>query len=356
MLTPAQAKAGDIGVYVDAIGTVTPVYTANIIPQVSGPVVAVHYAEGQMVSKGTPLVDIDPRPYQATLMQAEGTLERDQSLLAQAQMDVERYQAAWAKNAIPRQTLEDQEKVVLQDKGTVKIDEGTVQFDKIQVGYCHIVSPIAGKVGLRLVDPGNVVTANNTATPLAVVTQMQPITVIFSIPEDSLAKVQPRLRDHAKLTVDALDRSDSKKIATGSLITLDNQIDTTTGTVKARALFANKDSVLYPNGFVNARLLVNTLENATLVPSSVIQHNGTTAFVYVLQDNVAHVRTIQEGVTDGGMTAVTGVNPGDMLANSGFEKLQDGSKVQVAGAGKGGKGGGKPATAANTTASGSTAP
>jgi multidrug efflux system membrane fusion protein len=354
VLTPATAKSGDIGVYVDAIGTVTPVYTATIMPQVSGPIVAVHYAEGQMVGKGTPLVDIDPRPYQATLMEAEGTLERDQNLLAQAEMDAERYRQAWAKNAIPKQTLDDQEKLVLQDKGTVKIDEGTVAYDKVQLGYCHIVSPISGKVGLRLVDPGNVVTANTTT--LAVVTQMQPITVIFSIPEDSLSQVQPRLRDHAKLTVDALDRSDSKKIATGSLITLDNQIDTTTGTVKARALYTNSDSALYPNGFVNARLLVNTLHNATLVPSSVIQHNGSTAFVYVIQDNVAHVRNITEGVNDGGLTAVTGINPGDTLANSGFEKLQEGSKVQAAGTGKGGKNGGMPATSANTTASGSTAP
>jgi membrane fusion protein, multidrug efflux system len=357
VMTPAKATSGDIGVYVDAIGTVTPVYTANITPQVNGPVIAVHYTEGQMVAKGTSLVDIDPRPYQATLMQAQGTLERDQGLLAQAQMDAERYQKAWDKNAIPKQTLDDQLKLVDQDKGTVKIDEGTVQYDKIQVGYCHIVSPISGKVGLRLIDPGNVVTANST-TPLAVVTQMQPITVIFSIPEDSLAKVQPRLREHAKLTVDALDRSDSKKIATGTLLTLDNQIDTTTGTVKARALFPNTDSALYPNGFVNARLLVNTLNNVTLVPSSVIQHNGTTAFVYVIQDSVAHVRTIQEGVTEAGMTAVTGINPGDTVANSGFEKLQEGSKTQVAGApgGKGGKNGGKPASSANKTANGSTAP
>ena len=350
VLTPATARSGDIGVYVDAIGTVTPVYTATITPQVSGPIIAVHYAEGQMVSKGTPLVDIDPRPYQATLTQAEGTLERDQNLLAQAEMDAERYRVAWAKNAIPKQTLDDQEKLVLQDKGTVKIDEGTVAYDKVQLGYCHIVSPISGKVGLRLVDPGNVVTANTTT--LAVVTQMQPITVIFSIPEDSLAKVQPRLKEHAKLTVDALDRSDAKKIGTGTLITLDNQIDTTTGTVKARALFANSDSVLYPNGFVNARLLVNTEKNVTLVPSSVIQHNGSTAFVYWIQDNVAHVRNIVEGVNDGGLTAVTGIQAGYVLANSGFEKLQEGSKVQVAGSGKGGK----SATSANPTANGSTAP
>jgi multidrug efflux system membrane fusion protein len=354
VLTPATATAGNIGVYVNAIGTVTPVYTATIMPQVSGPIIAVHYAEGQMVGKGTPLVDIDPRPYQAQVMQAEGTLERDQNLLAQAQMDADRYQKAWEKNAIPKQTLDDQQKVVLQDQGTVKLDEGVLQYDKVQLSYCHIVSPISGKVGLRLVDPGNVVTANTTA--IAVVTQMQPITVIFSIPEDSLAQVSPRLRQHAKLPVDALDRTDANKVGSGTLITLDNQIDTTTGTVKARALFANSDNALYPNAFVNARLLVNTEQNVTLVPSSVIQHNGTTAYVYLIQDNVAHMRTVKEGVTDAGNTAVTGIDPGDVIANSGFEKLQDGSKIQIAGKGKGGKSGSKPATSDNTTSSGSTAP
>jgi membrane fusion protein, multidrug efflux system len=334
---------------------VTPVYTANIINQVAGQVTAVHYAEGQMVGKGTPLVEIDPRPFQATLMEAQGTLERDQSLLAQAQMDLDRYKAAWAKNAIPKQTLDDQEKLVDQDKGTVKIDQGTVQFDEVQLAYCHIVSPISGKVGLRLVDPGNVLAANGTS-PLAVVAQIQPITVVFSIPEDSLSMVQPRLKQHAKLAVDALDRSNQNKVGSGTLLTLDNQIDTTTGTVKARASFANTDGSLYPNEFVNARLLVNTLHDATLVPSSTIQHNGNTAFVFVLDGNVAHLRNITEGVTDGGTTAVTGINPGDTVANSGFEKLQEGSKVQIS-TGNGGGGGksGKGAKAASTT-SGSSAP
>lgn len=357
VLTAAKASQGDIGVYVDAIGTVTPVYTANIINQVAGQVTAVHYTEGQMVAKGTPLVEIDPRPFQATLMEAQGTLERDQSLLAQAQMDLERYRAAWAKNAIPKQTLDDQEKLVDQDKGTVKIDQGTVQFDEVQLAFCHIVSPISGKVGLRLVDPGNVLAANGTS-PLAVVTQIQPITVVFSVPEDSLSMIQPRLKQHAKLTVDALDRSDQNKVGSGTLLTLDNQIDTTTGTVKARASFANADGSLYPNEFVNARLLVNTLHNATLVPSSTIQHNGNTAFVFVLDGNVAHLRNITEGVTDGGVTAVTGINPGDTVANSGFEKLQEGSKVQIStgngGGGKSGKGG-KASQPASTT-SGSSAP
>ena len=325
-VTTATAQKGDIGVYLDAIGTVTPVYTASITSQVNGVVTAVHYTEGQLVHKGDPLIDVDARPYQATLMQAQGTLERDQNVLGQAQMDLLRYKDAWARNAIPKQTLDDQEKIVLQNQGTVRLDEGTVRFDQIQVDYCHITAPFTGKVGLRLVDPGNVVQSTG-GTTLAVIAQIQPITVIFTIPEDNLGQVTPRLRQNAKLTVDAYDRGGSKKIAEGTLLTLDNQIDTTTGTVKARALFDNKDFELYPNEFVNARLLVNTLHDATLIPTSAIQHNGQTAFVYVLQEGTAHQRTIQPGVTDGGTAQVTGINPGDVLANSSFDKLQDNSKV-----------------------------
>jgi multidrug efflux system membrane fusion protein len=328
-VTTATAQRGDIGVYIDAIGTVTPVYTSSITAQVSGVITAVHYKEGQIVRKGEPLIEIDSRIYRATLLQAQGILERDQNVLAQAQMDVERYRAAWARNAIPKQTLDDQEKIVLQDQGTVKNDEGTVQFDQIQVDYCHITAPFTGRVGLRLVDPGNVVAANGT-TVLAVITQVQPITVIFTIPEDNLGEVTPRLRQKTGLPVDAYDRAALKQIATGSLLTLDNQIDTTTGTVKARASFGNKDMNLYPNEFVNTRLLVRTISNTTLIPTSTIQHNGKAAFVYVIQNNTAHMKSVKPGVADGGNTQVDGVNPGDVLANSSFDKLQDGTKVNVA--------------------------
>jgi multidrug efflux system membrane fusion protein len=327
-LVTATAQKGDIGVYLDSIGTVTPVYTASITSQVNGIVIAVHYKEGQLVRKGDPLIDIDARPYQASLLQAQGTLERDTNLLAESKMDLERYRDAWARNAIPKQTLDDQEKLVLQQQGTIKFDQGVVQFDQIQVDYCHIVAPISGRVGLRLVDPGNVVQSSGTLT-LAVVTQIQPITVIFTVPEDNLGQVQQRLRKNAKLTVDAFDRSALKQIANGILLTLDNQIDTTTGTVKARASFDNKDAALFPNEFVNVRLLVDTHHGATLIPSSTIQHNGQTAFVYVLLDNVAHMRVIQPLVTDRGTTEVTGIAPGDVLANSSFDKLQDNAKVVV---------------------------
>jgi multidrug efflux system membrane fusion protein len=255
-------------------------------------------------------------------------LERDQNVLGQAQMDLERYRNAFAANAVAKQQLDDQEKLVLQDNGVVKNDEGMVQYDQVQVDFCHITAPIAGRVGLRLLDPGNVVQSAGTVT-LAVITQMEPITVIFTIPEDSLSQVQTRLRQKAKLPVDAFDRTDQKKIASGTLLTLDNQIDTTTGTVKGRSIFDNKNDVLFPNQFVNTRLLVNTLRGVTLVPASTIQQNGQASFVYLIQNNVAHIRSVKPGVTDNGVTQVQGINPGDVVANSSFDKLQDNSKVFV---------------------------
>jgi membrane fusion protein, multidrug efflux system len=327
-VTTATAQKGSIGIYLDSIGTVTPVYTDSITSQVNGQVTAVHFTEGQRVKKGDPLIDIDARPYQATLLQAQGALERDQNVLAQAQMDLTRYQAAWARNAIATQTLDDQEKTVLQDTGTVKNDQGTVQYDEVQVEFCHIVAPISGQVGLRLVDPGNVVQAGGTQV-LAVITQLEPITVIFTIPEDSLGSVQVRLHKGAKLAVDAYDRTAQTKIESGQLLTLDNQIDTTTGTVKGRALFGNKNDALFPNQFVNTRLLVNTLQGVTLIPASAIQQNGQASFVYVIQNDVAHMRSVKPGVTDNGTTQVDGINPGDVVANSSFDKLQDNAKVAI---------------------------
>lgn len=328
VVTTVTALKGNIGVYVDAIGTVTPVNTASISSQVSGIVTAVHYTEGQLVRKGDPLIEIDARPYAATLAQSQGILERDKGILAQAQMDLARYQAAWARNAIPKQTLDDQEKLVAQIQGTVHNDEGTVSYDQIQVEYCHIVSPITGRVGLRLVDQGNVVQAN-AGTVLAVVAQIQPITAVFSPAEDDLGKIEPQLRKRAKLEADAYDASGQKEIATGTLLTLDNQIDTTTGTVKARAQFANKDSSLFPNQFVNIRLLTNTLQNVTLIPNAAVQHNGQAAFVYVIADNKAHLTPITVGVTNAQTAQVTGINPGDVLATSSFDKLQDNTAISI---------------------------
>jgi multidrug efflux system membrane fusion protein len=327
-LTEAKATKGDIGVYLTAIGTVTPVYTASIVSQATGQVVAVNYREGQLVTKGSPLVEIDPRPYEATLKQAEGTLERDTHLLEQAQMDLTRYQAAWARNAIAKQVVDDQEKLVLQDQGTVKNDQGTVDYDRVQLGFCHIVSPITGRVGLRLIDPGNVVTSGG-GTTLAVITQLQPITVVFTISEDSLQQVLAQLHKKQSLEVQALDRGQSKMIAKGKLLTTDNLIDTSTGTVKMRALFDNKNNTLFPNQFVNTRLLVDTLRDVILVDSSAIQHNGTQAFVWVIQNNTAQIRNVTTGTTDNNQTQVTGLNEGEVVADSSFEKLQTGAKVNV---------------------------
>jgi membrane fusion protein, multidrug efflux system len=333
-ITTATATKGNIGDYLDAIGTVTPVYTASIFSQVTGVLTKVNYQEGQIVKQGDPLVDIDDRQYQAQLIQAQGALQRDQNVLAEAQMDLQRFRDAWARNGVAKQTLDDQEKLVLQEQGTVKNDEGAVQFNQLQVEYCHIKAPIAGRVGLRPIDPGNLVTggvtANSSATPLVVITQIQPITVVFTIAEDNLGAVMEQLRNGAKLTVDAFDRAAQKKLATGELIAVDNQIDTTTGTVKVRASFANDDFALFPNQFVNARLLVKTLQDVTLIPSSTIQQNGQTSFVYVIQDNVAHLKNIKPGVSDNGLTQVEGINPGDVLADSSFDKLQDNTKITVA--------------------------
>ena len=378
-VVPATAKTGSLGIYLTSIGTVTPVYMDSITAQVTGVITEVHYREGQTVHKGDPLIEIDSRPYAAQLAQAQGILQRDQNLLAESRMDLARYQNAWSKNAIPRQTLEDQEKLVLQDEGTVKNDEGTVQYDQVQLGYCHIVSPITGRVGLRLVDPGNLVTANSSTT-LVVVTQMQPITVIFTVPEDNLDQVLGPLRKGSRMPVQAWDHSNTAEIATGRLLTVDNQIDTSTGTVKLRAEFANSNGALFPNQFVNARLLVNTLQNQVLLPSSAIQHNGDTAFVYVIEKGLGtlggsaqgraggqaakgggtgagaarkgggapenpassgggtkggkeeyHVvmRTVKTGASDNTMTAVQGIKAGEMVADSSFQKLLDGSSVSI---------------------------
>lgn len=327
-VTTATAQKGSIGVYLGAIGTVTPVYTASITAQVTGVITAVHYREGQYVKKGDSLIDIDPRQYAAQVTQAQGLLERDKNLLAEAQMDLERYKQAWSKNAIPRQTLEDQEKVVFQDQGTVKNDEGTLEFDQVQLSYCHITSPINGRVGLRLVDPGNLVTANSTTT-LVVVTEVQPITVIFTVGEDDLPQVLKNARGGKPLKVEAYDRTQQRLLSAGKLTTVDNQIDTTSGTVKLRAQFDNKDGILFPNQFVNTRLLVNTLNDQTLIPSSAIQHNGSTDFVYLIKGGKASMQTVKVGDADQGNTAVEGINPGDVVANSSFQKLQNGSDVTI---------------------------
>jgi membrane fusion protein, multidrug efflux system len=328
-ITAGQSRGGDMGVYVNALGTVTPTYTVTVYSQITGRVMEVHYREGQMVHKGEPLIDIDPRPYQATLNQARGTLQHDQGLLAQARMDLQRYQDAYARNAIAKQQLDDQTQTVAQYEGTVKADQGTVAYDEVQLEYCHIVAPIAGRVGLRLVDPGNTVFAGS-GTTLTVITQLQPITVVFNVSEDDLPQVQAQLQTDARLPVDVFDRSNDHLIESGTLASLDNQVDTTTGTVRFRAEFPNKALALFPNQFVNARLLVRMLKDATLVPTEAIQHNGTNDFVYVLKsDNTVAVQNVTALTTNERDTAVQGLNAGVRIATTGFDRLENGAHVTV---------------------------
>jgi multidrug efflux system membrane fusion protein len=344
-ITVGQSTTGNIDIYVSALGTVTPVATVTLYSQITGVVMSVHYREGQFVTKGEALVDIDPRPYQATLTQAEGTLLHDQGVLEQAKMDLARYQAALARDAIAKQQVDDQEKAVAQYEGTVKSDQGTVDYDKVQLSYCHIVSPITGRVGLRLVDPGNTVFSGSSST-LVVITQIQPITVVFNVSEDDLPQVQVQLKGKKVLDVDAFDRADEKQIESGKLTSLDNEIDTTTGTVKFRASFANKNSVLFPNQFVNARLRVRTLSNTTLVPTAAVQHNGTAAFVYLVNsNNTVKVQPITTVTSNDTETAVTGIGAGVSLATSGFDRLENGAPVQV----HQGKGASKAASTGGTT-------
>jgi membrane fusion protein, multidrug efflux system len=322
------AYRGDMGVYINALGTVTPISTINVFSQVSGQVLAVHYREGQIVNKGDPLIDIDPSPYRAQLQQAEGLLDHDRGVLKQAEIDLARYREAFASNAVAKQILDDQEQVVIQDEGAVKFDLGQVQFAEVQLGYCHITAPISGRVGLRLVDSGNTVFAGSS-NALVVITELQPITVVFNVAEDHLGEVQAQLGQHKPLIVEAFDRSAETKVAVGSLLSVDNQIDTSTGTVRFRGEFSNRDLALFPNQFVNARLLVKTLNNSVLIPSAAIQRNGTQAFVFVVEKNVVSVRNITEQSTDGNTTAVEGLRAGELVALSSFDKLQEGTPVQV---------------------------
>jgi multidrug efflux system membrane fusion protein len=324
----ATARLGPIGYYVQALGTVTPLATVNLYSQVNGRVMAVHYVEGQMVHRGDSLIDVDPRPYEAQLKQAQGTLQRDRGVLAQAEMDLVRYKDASSQQAISRQTYEDQIQLVEQNRGTVENDIGQVEYAQVQLSYCHLSSPIDGRVGLRLVDPGNVIFSGGS-NPLVVVTQLEPITVVFNVAEDDLDQVRSQILHRSALVVDVFDRSQQTKIATGKLLTLDNQIDTTTGTVRFRGQFANTNLRLYPNQFVNARLLVKTLQNAVLVPTAAVQRNGTQAFVYIVSGNTVKIRNIEELTNENQVAAVTGLNPGEVVPTTGFDKLQDGSAIKI---------------------------
>ena len=323
----AEVTQGDLDVYLDELGTVTPVYTATIVSRVAGEVTQVLFKEGQMVRKNELLATIDARPYTAALLQAQGQLARDDAALKNARIDLVRYQNSYKLHAVPQQQLATQQATVDQDEGTVKVDQGNLAAAQVDVDYTRIVAPIDGRVGLRNIDPVNVVAANGTSG-LCVITQIKPITVIFTIAEDDIGPVTEQMSTGRKLAVQALDRTKERVLARGTLLTLDNQVNTTTGTVRARATFPNDKSELFPNQFVNARLLVKTLTGVDLVPQAAIQHNNDVAFVYVLQpDSTVQLRNIQILATEGQISAVTGVGAGDVLVSDGFDKLQNGSKV-----------------------------
>ncbi len=324
----AQAQKGNIGVYVTGLGAITPIYTVTVKSRVDGQLMAVHFKEGDLVNEGDPMIEIDPRPYEAAVLQAQGALTRDTALLANARVDLARYTTLVAQDAVPEQQLATQRALVAQYEGTVTNDQGTVDAAKVNVVYCHIASPLTGVVGLRLVDPGNIVHASDT-NGMIVITQIQPISVIFPIAEDQLPPVLQKMRAGQKLTVDAWDRELKNKLASGTLSTVDNLIDQTTGTLKLRAIFDNEKRTLFPNQFVNARLLQQEKTGVTLLPSAAIQRNTNDTYVYLIKpDNTVTVRDIKVGTTEGDQSEITsGLAPGDKVVMTGVDKLQEGSKV-----------------------------
>jgi multidrug efflux system membrane fusion protein len=362
-ISTTNAVKGDIDEIVWGLGTVTPIYTAMVSPRVDGQIVRVNYTEGQMVTTNDLLAEIDPGPYQAMLTQAEGQLARDKALLAGANIDLNRFQEAFGKSvgtnlhAIPKQQVDDQQALVHQDEGTVKFDEGQVANARVQLAYCFIHAPIAGRVGLRLVDPGNVVHAANT-NALVVIAQLQPITVVFSVNQKFLPDMQRQTKAGHKMTVEAYDISQTQKLATGTFLTTDTMIDTSTETIRIKALFDNGDMSLFPNQFVNPKLIIDTLSNVTLIPTAAIQRSPQGAFVYVVtnrevtltnqsvtvvtNETVVAMRAITPGVTDADTTSVKGVEPGEVIVTDNYNKLGDGMKVIVRPTGGEGQKGGAP--------------
>lgn len=323
-----QATKGNIGVYVNGLGAITPIYTVTVKSRVDGELMKVYFKEGDLVHQGDPLIEIDPRPYEAVVVQIAGQLTRDQALLANARVDLARYTTLVAQDAVPEQQLATQRALVTQYEGTVTNDQGLLDAAKLNVSYSHITSPITGIVGLRLVDPGNIVHSADT-NGMLVITQIQPISVIFTVAEDQLPPILQKARAGQTLPVEAWDRDQKNKLATGTLSTIDNQIDQTTGTLKLRAIFQNDNRALFPNQFVNARLLQQEKRGVTLLPSAAIQRNTNNTYVYLIKpDSTVTVRNITVGTTDGDESEITsGLNPGDKIVMTGVDKLEEGSKV-----------------------------
>ncbi len=323
------SRKGDMPVYLPGLGSVTAFNTVTVRSRVDGQIVKIAFTEGQTVKEGDLLVEIDPRPFQVMLEQAEGQKARDQALLENALVDQERYKVLFKQEAIPKQQLDTQLATVAQYQATIKSDQAAIDNAKLQLAYCKIASPLTGRIGLRLVDQGNIIHATDT-NGLVVITQLQPIAVIFNIAEDSLPAVRKKMQTET-LRIDAYDRDLKKKLAQGKLLTIDNQIDQSTGTVRFKGEFANEDNALFPNQFVNARMLLDTRRNAVIIPTAAIQHSAQSTFVYVVKpDNTAEVRPIVSTLTEGDEAAVdSGLEPGEIVVIDGVDKLQQGTKVSV---------------------------